>query len=218
MYAVGKTCRKAYELAEILVPEPQRGSYKEIRRKFQDQKELIGALEQTLIIYRADFDKERADRERLAERNGTLQEQLEITEILLARHVPETGRGPGARRTEAMRRIREEYYGQRGLSVPAVGAGPIYRSRNAGGVVVCDGRGEERPLEEDEDIIDSLIEPGEGGDTMDCSEAPRADVGKERQDEYRNTLICHTCKKTFPVERHFDFLEHHENCISPPRR
>lgn len=95
------------------------------------------------------------------------------------------------RRDAALAEISREYYGLDEPGRPTV----VWRSRG-GRIVVCDGE-TERPLGEDEDFIDSLVEPEE-------------ETGGERRTVA--DFECDKCGGGFSGDQHVEFLEHLERC------
>ena len=77
---------------------------------------------------------------------------------------------------------------------------PLYRSRGPG-IVVCDGE-DETPIGDDEDIIDSLVEPDSDGGTSPAPAAQAAD------------LQCPKCSRGYSIQQHSDFLEHIDTCCT----
>jgi len=147
------------------------------------------------------FKQERRDREKAQSKVIDLEKELSLYKDLLNDRTQHKASKAHKRRQEALTRIRRDYYGSTPSAPPHQphhDEQPVFRNRG-GGIVVCDGD-DERPLAEDEDIIDCLVEP-------EVSNALQSSSNSSQKD-----LECPKCSMGFDIVQHVEFLDHIDQC------
>jgi len=144
--------------------------------------------------YKEDFKRERHDREKAQSRIVELEKDLEIARTLLNQYSEQHALSASQRRANVVQKIREDYYRAHPYCPTARHRRNSYIGRSAGRIV-CDG--------EDEDVIDSLVEP----QSPTSGPSPRTSVSSDS-----NTLQCPKCNAEWPIDSHCEFLEHIDVC------
>lgn len=171
----------------------------DMNRQIQKKDEEIATYQAQLKLFNDDFHAEHREREKANSDVKQLREELNVTKELLAQYTSEQMNNAHHRRAEAMKRIHEQHYKSHNgpLHANYASSQPYFRQRGAG-IVVCDGE-DERPLDPDEDIIDSLVEPDNQNNASSSHDSDAQ-------------LQCPNCNQGFPIEQHSQFLDHIDEC------